>query len=300
MPSATVFDTNVYQSLSPDLLSDIMEAEKRENVLAFADSWVTIELISKLTIEQSRPHARAALRKQLLHCGEPHPRMVIDCEDQVCRFLLGSAPPGYAGARDAIMGLAARVARADPTDDIAALLPAAQELHEHVLTVERDRAQLLMDHFIKLAVPGADSWDAIVRNREVQKQVLEWIDSGGARRALAASEVLRAYKAVGGTVPWPLPEDKIELILRHFSYPLAVEVAVLRGVADHGWDLRSGGRQNSIWDAQIAFNAGQALVEGRRTFLVTDDGPLLEVAAEEGLDAVMPRAAYLRKLGVAA
>ena len=300
MPSATVFDTNAYQALSPRVVDEVIAAEKRSDVLAFADSWVAIELLSKLTVEHSRPHARAALRKQLLHCGEPHPRMVIDCEDQVCRFLLGTAPPGYAGARAAIMHLAEQVARAAPTDDLAAYLPAAQELHEHVLMIERQRAQLFMENVIKLAVPGADSWDAIVRNQKVHDDVKAWIDSGAARRALAASEVLRAYNGVGAPVPWPLPEEKIELVLRHFSYPLAVEEAVLRGVADFGWDLRAPGRNNSIWDAQIAFNAGQTLNGNRRLTLVTDDGLLLEVAAREGLDCVVPRAVYLGRLGIAA
>ena len=300
MPGAAVFDTNAYQALSTAQLPELLAAEERDDVLAYADSWVMIELISKLPDEVSRPHARAALRKQLVHCGDSKPRMVIDCEDQVCRLLLGVAPKGFAGARAAITHLAERVARAAPNDDLAALLPEAQELRDHVDGIERERATLLMNHFIRLAVPGAVSWDAFVRNPAVQAEVRAWVDSPDSLRALAASEVLMAYKAAGLTYPWPLPDEMVDLVLRHFRYPLAVEAAVLRGVVERGWDLRTAGRGNSIWDAQIAFNAGQPLAGNRSITLVTDDRLLLDVAAAEHLDAVMPLADYLRARRIAA
>ena len=70
----------------------------------------------------------------------------------------------------------------------------------------------------------------------------------------------------------------IETVLSHFRYPLEVENAVIRGVIEHGWDLTVRGRQNAIWDVQIAFNAGQDLPEGRRILLVTNDALLLDVA----------------------
>jgi predicted nucleic acid-binding protein len=300
MPGAVVFDTNAYQRLASAQLPDLVAAEARDDVVAYADSWVMIELISKLPDLHVRPHARAALRKQLVHCGDRAPRMVIDCEEQVCRLLLGVAPAGYPGARAAVTTLAERVARAAPENDLSAFLPAAQELRGHVLRIERERASLLMDNFIRLAVPGADSWDALVKNPAVQAEVLDWVNSPAALRALAASEVLMAYNTSGQHAPWPLPDEKVDLVLRHFRYPLAVEAAVLRGVVERGWDLTTAGRENSIWDAQIAFNAGQVLAEQRRITLVTDDKLLIDVANAEHVGSVVPLAGYLRARGIAA
>src|SRR5947208_2847767 len=103
MKSVTVFDTNAYQGLPSGQLDSLISAEVRDGIVAYADAWVAIELIGKLIAPKSRGHARAAIKKLYYHCGGAGaPRMIVDCEDQVCRILLDKSPPAYAEARAAI------------------------------------------------------------------------------------------------------------------------------------------------------------------------------------------------------
>ena len=123
--------------------------------------------------------------------------------------------------------------------------------------------------------------------------VSEWIDGGGAVRALAESEVRRAHRDIGISIPQPVPEEMIEAVLGRFAYPLQVESASIKAVLEHGADLSQHGRQNAIWDAQISFNAGQSLPGGRTILLVTNDTLLLQVAEGMGEKAVQRLGDYL-------
>ena len=295
--AAVVFDTNAYQGLGNEFLEPLLVAENRDDVLAHADAWVMTELLSKLADPGTRAYGRAAVRKLYHHCGEERLRIVVECEEQVCRLLTGKAPVGHDQTREALGRLTVRIATAKADDNLDDVLPAAAELQKHLTTVELDRAQTVLDNFIRLAVPSADSWDAIVKNRGVQRQVLEWLDRGDAFKAIAASEVLRAHKDVGDRLPDPIPSKEIDFLIEQFRYPLEVEVAVLRGVAERGWKLTGGGRQNSIWDAQVAFNANQS-VGGRPVVLVTDDRLLLDVAARIGQVGVLRLTDYLQARGL--
>ena len=299
MASVTVFDTNVYQSTSPTRLEKIVASESREGIQAYADSWVMIELIAKLRDPRERPRARSALRKQLTHCGDEHPRMLIDCEEQICRFLLNVASPGYAERRDHITSLVEYVARAPDADDLSSVLPAVCEIAANVDEIERERATKVLD-MIRRLVPGAESWDAIAKDPEIKDKALTWIASDGAIRTLASAEVLKAYSSARLPRPAPLPIEMVNAIVRHFRYPLEVELRVIRNVLEHGGALTGRGRQNSVWDAQIAFNAGQIVDKGRRITLVTDDRLLLDVARRTNTHSVQTSAEYLEHRGIAA
>jgi len=300
MPFASVFDTNAYQALSPAKLTEVVAEERRVDILPFADPWVMIELIGKLAHPDTHRHGRAALRKMLDHCGGESPRMVVDCEEQICTLLVGTAPPYHAQTRAAIGRIAQRVAGADRAGSLEDILPVARQLHDHLKRVETERAQMVFESVVRVAVPTADSWDAIARAPAQRTQVVEALDSGAVLRALAASEVRRAHLAVRLPVPDPIPELMIDFLLRHFRYPFELECATIRGVVERGWNLTTAGRRNAVWDAQIAFDAGQT-VEGDRTIiLVTDDALFHDVAAATSQSGVQRLTQYLHALGVAA
>src|SRR5438552_6604756 len=218
--SAVVFDTNAYQGLGIALLEPLLAAEKRDDVLADADAWVMTERLAKLSDPATRPFRRGALRKLWRHCGEAELRIVVECEEQVCRLLTGKAPKGHDETRETLGRLTMRVATGEQGDDLRDVLAAAEDLKKHLTKVEADRAQNVLDNFIRLAVPEAKSWDAIVRNKGVQHQVLDWMDRGEALRAIEASEVVRAHKDVGDSVAVPIPSDVFDFLLNPFRNTL--------------------------------------------------------------------------------
>lgn len=299
MRYATVFDTNVYQGLPRKALASVLAAESEQDLLGYADSWVLIELVSKLASTKQRAFARSALRKLWEHCGgDEELRIVTDCEEQVCRMLLDTAPAGHEETRERLVTICGRVVDEMIPEDDPEVLAAAAELDAHLAGVEGDRVRLVFDGIIKVVVPEAESWDAIATNPELQKAVAAWIDDGGAVRVLAESEVRRAHTDVGMPIPDPVPHNMIDEVLARFSYALHVESAAIRSAVVDGADMTKSGRQNSIWDAQIAFNAGQTLPEGRTIVLVTNDALLLEVARQVGEESVQPLDEYLTRRGV--
>lgn len=85
----------------------------------------------------------------------------------------------------------------------------------------------------------------------------------------------------------------------NFPYPFHFEVAMIRGVVVHGWALSRKGRRNAVWDAQIAFNAGQTIKDHGTITLVTNEGLFHEVAAAIGQSGVQRLPEYLAARGVA-
>lgn len=225
--------------------------------------------------------------------------MIVECEDQVCRILLGRPPAGHAETRARMARIVDKVAAVPDPEHDEEVLAAARELNDHLTTVEAERADFILNGIVRTAVPGAESWDAIKRTPTVRAELLEWLASGTAIRVLAASEVRRAHDELGIAIPDPIPPAMIDLLLRHFRFPFEVDLAVIRGVAERGWDLTREGRRNCIWDAQIAFDAWQT-VDGRRITLVTDDNLLHDIAAATTQPGLQHLEDYLRHRGIAA
>ena len=300
MPSAVVFDTNSYQGLPSGVVDSLLAVERERDILACADNWVMIELIAKLVDPDRQTFARAALKKLWAHCGADALRMVVDCEEQVCRVLFDQSPPDHREVRERVRDVAGQVAATPADQDIEGVLGAARELRAHVDKVERDRSDTILNEIVRAIVPGADSWDAVARRPELRDQAIAWIDAGEAVHALAMSEVRRAHLDLALPIPDPLPKEMVETVLEHFTYPLEVDSAAIRAVLQHGSDPTIGGRQNTIWDAQIAFNAGQTILDGRTILLVTDDNLLHEVAQHIHQNQVQRLAAYLDACGIAA
>src|SRR5258705_344962 len=204
--AVTVFDTNAYQRLPSAQLAPLIAAEHRDGIVAYADPWVAIELVGKLVDEKGRPHARAAIKKIYCHCGGgATPGMIIDCEDQVCRILLEQAPEGYAETRAAIEVVIDRVARSKDDDTLGDIMPAVKELADHLQRVEDERATTVFGAIVQGIVPGATSWNAILREKQKQALVLASIDRGEAFAALIESEIRRAHTTLGITIPEPIP-----------------------------------------------------------------------------------------------
>ena len=70
-----------------------------------------------------------------------------------------------------------------------------------------------------------------------------------------------------------------QALAKNFPYPFHFEVAMIRGVVEHGWATSARGRRNSVWDAQIAFDAGQTMKGSGTITLVTNEALFHEVAA---------------------
>jgi len=301
MSSVTVFDTNAYQRLSSGSLDALIAAERRDGIVAYADLWVTIELLGKLVDGGSRPHARAAIKKLYYHCGGgTEPRMIVDCEDQVCRILLGKSPPGYAEIRKAIGRVIDRVALSKDDHPLQDVMPSIVELAAHMQKVEDDRASTIFRVIVQGIVPGAANWDAIAREGEKKAIMLASIESGEAFRALIESQIRRAHDTLGVPIPDPIPEWMREVLTRNFPYPFHFEVAMIRDVVAHGWATSRKGRRNAVWDAQIAFNAGQTIKDSGTITLVTNDDLFHDVAAAIGQPGVQRLPAYLAARGIAA
>jgi len=300
MSSVTVFDTNAYQRLSSGSLDALIAAERRDGIVAYADLWVSIELLGKLVDEGSRPHARAATKKLYYHCGgRTEPRMIVDCEDQVCRILLGKSPRGYAEIRKAIGRVIDRVALSKEDDPLEDVMPTIVELAAHMQKVEDDRASTIFRVIVQGIVPGAASWDAIARDGEKKAIMLASIERGEAFRALIDSEIRRAHDTLGVPIPDPIPEWMREVLTTNFPYPFHFEVAMIRDVVTHGWATSRKGRRNAVWDAQIAFNAGQTIKDSGTITLVTNDDLFHEVAAAIAQPGVQRLPAYLAQRGLA-
>lgn len=301
MSAVTVFDTNAYQKLPSTTLEALIAAERRDDILPHADPWVAMELLAKVLDTSSRVHGRAAIKKLYYHCGGlDSPRMIVDCEDQVCRALLNTAPEGYASARDSIGVALARVATSTRDDGLEDIMPAIREIHDHLTKVEDEHARLVFEGIVKVAAPGATTWDAIARDSGMRAALLGAIDRGDFLRAIVASEVIRAHKSVGVPVPEPVPDEMVTLLLRQFPYPFHFEVAMLRGVVEHGWSIAAKGRRNSVWDAQICFNAGQSIKGHGTVTLVTCEDLFHEVALRIGQAGVQRLTPYLEARGIAA
>ena len=297
----TVFDTNAYQGLSSGLLDALIASERRDGIVAYADPWVAIELIGKLVDPKSRPYARAAIKKLYYHCGGgATPRMIVDCEDQVCRLLLNRIPNGYAEARAAVGTVIARVALSKDDDPLEDVMRDIEGLAEHMRRVEEERANTVFDGIIQVIVPGATSWDAISRDQEKKAVVLASIDSGEAFSALIDSEIRRAHETVGLPFPEPIPQWMQQALAKNFPYPFHFEVAMIRGVVEHGWATSARGRRNSVWDAQIAFDAGQTMKGSGTITLVTNEALFHEVAAAIRQTGVQRLPDYLAVRGIAA
>src|SRR5438128_8634210 len=149
-------------------------------------------------------------------------------------------------------------------------------------------------------VRGATSWDAIARDGEKKAIMLASIDSGEAFRALIESEIRRAHDTLGVPIPEPIPEWMREALIKNFPYPFHFEVAMIRGVVAHGWATSRKGRRNAVWDAQIAFNAGQTIKDSGTITLVTNEDLFHEVAAAIRQPGVQRLPAYLAARGIAA
>ncbi len=298
--AVTVFDTNAYQRLPSAQLAPLIAAEHRDGIVAYADPWVAIELVGKLVDEKARPHARAAIKKLYYHCGGgATPRMIIDCEDQVCRILLEQAPEGYAETRAAIEVVIDRVARSKDDDTLGDIMPAVKELADHLQRVEDERATTVFGAIVQGIVPGATSWNAILREKQKQALVLASIDRGEAFAALIESEIRRAHTTLGITIPEPIPRWMHDVLAKNFPYPFHFEVAMIRGVVEQGWATSAPGRRNSVWDAQIAFNAGQTIKGSGTITLITNEDLFHDVAAAIGQKGVQRLPAYLEDRSVA-
>jgi hypothetical protein len=195
--------------------------------------------------------------------------MIVDCEDQVSRILLNTSPPGYAEARAAIGMAIDRVALSKDDDPLEDVMPAIVGLAEHMQRVEDDRAGTIFRAIVQGIVPGATSWDAIARDRDRKAVMLASIESGEAFKALIESEIRRAHKTLGLPIPAPIPEWMRDVLAKNFPYPFHFEVAMIRGVVEHGWATSARGQRNSVWDAQIAFN-GQTMGHGMITLITND------------------------------
>ncbi len=300
MTSVTVFDTNAYQRLPSGSLDSLIDAERRDHIVAYADPWVAIELLGKLVDKDSRPHGRAAIKKLYYHCrGGNAPRMIVDCEDQVCQILLGKSPPGYAETRAAIGRVIDRVALSKDDDPLEDVMPSIVDLAEQMQSVEEDRANTVFRVIVQGVVPGATTWDAIARDGEKKAIMLASIESGEAFRALVESEIRRAHDTLRVPIPEPIPEWMREALTRNFPYPFHFEVAMIRDVVAHGWATSRKGRRNAVWDAQIAFNAGQTIKDSGTITLITNEDLFHEVAAAIGQRGVQRLPAYLAARGIA-
>jgi hypothetical protein len=301
MPRVIVFDTNAYQHLPAGKLDELVATERRDGITAFADTWVLGELLVKLADPDNRPHARAALKKLYYHCGGPEaPRLIIDCEDQICRLLLGKSPDGYAAARASLGLLLERVVRSGDDDPLSELMGEINDLAGHFQKVETQRAELMFNGVVRAAVPTADSWDALARDAEKRTLVLGLLDRGEIFLALIRSEIRRAHEALGMAVPVPIPRAMEEVLIKAFPYPFHFECEMIRRVVERGWSVEAAGRRNAIWDAQIAFNAGQTVQGAGTVTLVTNENLFHEVAVKINQPGLERPHDYLRARGIAA
>lgn len=83
-------------------------------------------------------------------------------------------------------------------------------------------------------------------------------------------------------------EEKVNFMVTVFATPLALYNEIIQRIIMDGCDLRKKGRENWIWDTQMAFQTSPLAVLGESPiWLVTDDGAILDAASEAGAKEVV-------------
>lgn len=282
----------------------IAEREAAVGRPAFCHPFVAAELLAHLADpdDPALPHCHRAVAVLAHHCGEdigvrllPPPelelaRVYYETEDeQATRWL---------------NGLGALCKAVSEIDDPANF---SDDMRRDFATIasgveltEAQFVQDVFDHVVKAGDPSATTWEK-VQNDEVRNAVLAFLREDETLLLLAKAEVLRVQQQLNAPETVGGLNEKASDLAARFPVPLRFYREVVRRIVMSGSNLTTKNRANMIWDKEIAFYLGETPVTGIGPVrLVTDDGMIVDIAAEAGAGERVDRIdEYLGRIGLA-
>lgn len=312
MSEAAVFDSNAYRNLGKGQSIEqarergrcIAEREGEMGMRSLCHPWVAAELLAHLADpdDPALPHCHRAIAVLASHCGgDEGVRFLPPPEVQLGRSYYGREDTRARPWMGQLAAFCTLVARTDdPVDFNEDMRQDLRHIADGVAKTEAQFVQDMFDRIVKASDPTATTWKK-VEDKETRRAVLKLLDSDDALLMFATSEIRRVQLGVGAQ---DTPEGivgRAEDLASRFPVPLRFYREVVRRIVMGGSDMTKKNRANMIWDKEIAFYLGETPVTGVGPVrLVTDDGMIVDIAAEAGAGERVDRIGeYLDRIGLA-